>query len=159
MASRLLRVVELSPSSSVPSPVRRVATGHNRDRWTQLFSRFLAAATTHRYAWSSNLFPAHVSSLSGMAIRSFAAGCSERQPPILFRLRRRLTSRGGENMQRKLPKPSREQAEDAVRTPIRWAGDDPRREDMRGTLARGSSIRRMVRWPRSRPAGISETNV
>ncbi len=33
-------------------------------------------------------------------------------------------------------RPSREQAEDAVRTLIRWAGDDPTREGMRGTPAR-----------------------
>jgi GTP cyclohydrolase IA len=33
-------------------------------------------------------------------------------------------------------RPSRSAAEDAVRTLIRWAGDDPRREGLRGTPAR-----------------------
>lgn len=37
---------------------RRVTTGRNGDRWTQLFFRFLAATPTHRYAWTSNPFPA-----------------------------------------------------------------------------------------------------
>ena len=35
-----------------------------------------------------------------------------------------------------LRKPSREEAEDAVRTLIRWAGDDPAREGLRDTPAR-----------------------
>jgi GTP cyclohydrolase I len=34
------------------------------------------------------------------------------------------------------PKPSREQAEAAVRTLLRWAGDDPNREGLRDTPAR-----------------------
>jgi GTP cyclohydrolase I len=34
------------------------------------------------------------------------------------------------------PRPSREEAEDAVRTLIRWAGDDPRREGLTDTPAR-----------------------
>ena len=34
------------------------------------------------------------------------------------------------------PKPSREEAEEAVRTLIRWAGDDPAREGLRDTPAR-----------------------
>ena len=33
-------------------------------------------------------------------------------------------------------RPSRSEAEDAVRTLIRWAGDDPKREGLRGTPAR-----------------------
>ena len=33
-------------------------------------------------------------------------------------------------------RPAREEAEEAVRTLIRWAGDDPQREGMRGTPAR-----------------------
>src|SRR3974390_47685 len=33
-------------------------------------------------------------------------------------------------------RPSREEAEEAVRTLIRWAGDDPQREGLRGTPAR-----------------------
>jgi GTP cyclohydrolase I len=36
----------------------------------------------------------------------------------------------------KSDKPSREEAEAAVRTLIRWAGDDPNREGMKGTPAR-----------------------
>jgi len=36
----------------------------------------------------------------------------------------------------KASRPSREQAEEAVRTLIRWAGDDPTREGMLGTPAR-----------------------
>ena len=42
----------------------------------------------------------------------------------------RATADGASN------RPSREQAEDAVRTLIRWAGDDPNRPGMRGTPAR-----------------------
>jgi GTP cyclohydrolase I len=38
--------------------------------------------------------------------------------------------------QPKRQKPSREEAEEAVRTLIRWAGDDPTREGMKGTPAR-----------------------
>ncbi len=34
------------------------------------------------------------------------------------------------------PRPSREQAESAVRTLLRWAGDDPDREGLRDTPAR-----------------------
>jgi len=37
---------------------------------------------------------------------------------------------------RPLPKPSRSEAEDAVRVLLRWAGDDPRREGLAGTPAR-----------------------
>jgi len=37
---------------------------------------------------------------------------------------------------RQLPKPSRSEAEDAVRVLLRWAGDDPRREGLAGTPAR-----------------------
>jgi len=37
---------------------------------------------------------------------------------------------------RSLPKPSRSEAEDAVRVLLRWAGDDPRREGLKGTPAR-----------------------
>jgi GTP cyclohydrolase I len=38
--------------------------------------------------------------------------------------------------QNKRQRPSREEAEEAVRILIRWAGDDPSREGMRGTPAR-----------------------
>src|SRR5258705_3510568 len=34
------------------------------------------------------------------------------------------------------PKPSREEAEDAIRTMLRWAGDDPSREGLKDTPAR-----------------------
>src|SRR5687767_976124 len=37
---------------------------------------------------------------------------------------------------KKSDRPSRAQAEDAVRTLIRWAGDDPNREGLRATPAR-----------------------
>ena len=37
---------------------------------------------------------------------------------------------------RRLSKPTREQAEQAVRTLLRWAGDDPNREGLRGTPGR-----------------------
>lgn len=37
---------------------------------------------------------------------------------------------------KKKPRPSREEAEDAVRTLIRWAGDDPEREGLLNTPAR-----------------------
>ena len=37
---------------------------------------------------------------------------------------------------RALPKPSRSEAEDAVRVLLRWAGDDPRREGLAGTPGR-----------------------
>jgi GTP cyclohydrolase I len=37
---------------------------------------------------------------------------------------------------KKPARPTREQAEDAVRTMIRWAGDDPRREGLRDTPGR-----------------------
>jgi GTP cyclohydrolase I len=37
---------------------------------------------------------------------------------------------------RPLPKPSRSEAEDAVRVLLRWAGDDPRREGLVGTPGR-----------------------
>jgi GTP cyclohydrolase IA len=36
----------------------------------------------------------------------------------------------------KAVRPARKEAEEAVRTLIRWAGDDPQREGMRGTPAR-----------------------
>lgn len=39
-------------------------------------------------------------------------------------------------MTKKIEKPTREEAEDAVRTLIRWAGDDPKREGLRDTPKR-----------------------
>src|SRR5258705_4003811 len=41
-------------------------------------------------------------------------------------------------------RPSREEAEDAVRTLIRWAGDDPDREGLRGTP--GRVVRAYEEW-------------
>ena len=52
-----------------------------------------------------------------MPAKSVRAGASRRNPKAL-------------------PRPSREQAEEAVRVLIRWAGDDPLREGLRGTPAR-----------------------
>jgi len=43
-----------------------------------------------------------------------------------------------------LEKPTREEAEDAVRTLIRWAGDDPGREGLRGTP--GRVVRAYEEW-------------
>ena len=45
-------------------------------------------------------------------------------------------TKSGARVDRASGRPSREQAEDAVRTLIRWAGDDPNRPGMRGTPAR-----------------------
>jgi len=42
-------------------------------------------------------------------------------------------ARAGKNL---APRPSRDQAEEAVRTLIRWAGDDPQREGLEGTPGR-----------------------
>jgi len=39
-------------------------------------------------------------------------------------------------LRRQQQRPSRDEAENAVRTLIRWAGDDPKREGLRGTPAR-----------------------
>jgi GTP cyclohydrolase IA len=51
------------------------------------------------------------------------------QKSIAKRMRRPQADRGAN-------KPSRSQAEEAVRTLIRWAGDDPSREGMKGTPER-----------------------
>jgi len=45
-------------------------------------------------------------------------------------------AKSGARADRASNRPSREQAEEAVRTLIRWAGDDPNRPGMRGTPAR-----------------------
>ena len=45
-------------------------------------------------------------------------------------------TKSGARADRASNRPSREQAEEAVRTLIRWAGDDPSRPGMRGTPAR-----------------------
>ena len=54
-----------------------------------------------------------------------------------------LTSRIG-TRKSPAPRPSRNQAEDAVRTLIRWAGDDPDREGLRGTP--GRVVRAYEEW-------------
>jgi GTP cyclohydrolase I len=60
-------------------------------------------------------------------------------------------SRGGASAPSPAVRPSREEAEDAVRTLIRWAGDDPDREGLLGTPGR------VVRaYERSRVVGISK---
>lgn len=46
------------------------------------------------------------------------------------------TKLSGSMLRRQKHRPSRSEAEDAVRTLIRWAGDDPNREGLRGTPAR-----------------------
>ena len=46
-------------------------------------------------------------------------------------------------------RPSRDEAEDAVRTLIAWAGDDPKRE---GRPKRSSSFLRLPAWSKSTPS-------
>src|SRR5260370_1170553 len=58
--------------------------------------------------------------------------------------RRAARGSGGEP-QRDL-RPSRSEAEDAVRTLIRWAGDDPDREGLRGTPGRVVRAYEAWRW-------------
>ena len=52
----------------------------------------------------------------------------------VVKLNHRLKKRG--SRQNSVTRPSRAEAEDAVRTLIRWAGDDPSREGLVGTPAR-----------------------
>jgi GTP cyclohydrolase IA len=47
-----------------------------------------------------------------------------------------LRSHAAAKRSKTLPRPSREEAEDAVRVLLRWTGDDPMREGLRGTPAR-----------------------
>jgi GTP cyclohydrolase I len=47
-----------------------------------------------------------------------------------------LRSRATAKRSATLPRPSREEAEEAVRVLLRWTGDDPTREGLRGTPAR-----------------------
>ena len=47
-----------------------------------------------------------------------------------------LRSRATAKRSKTLPRPSREEAEEAVRVLLRWTGDDPLREGLRGTPAR-----------------------
>src|SRR5262249_28597425 len=58
----------------------------------------------------------------------------ESQMDKIVKLNHRLKKRG--SRQTSVVRPSREEAEDAVRTLIRWAGDDPDREGLVGTPAR-----------------------
>jgi len=70
--------------------------------------------------------------------RSFGAQDQKRaRAKTKVALKRRMREELAERAPLSQPvRPSREQAEDAVRTLIRWAGDDPTREGMRGTPAR-----------------------
>ena len=70
--------------------------------------------------------------------RSFRAQVQKRaRAKTKVALKRRMREELAERAPLSQPvRPSREQAEDAVRTLIRWAGDDPTREGMRGTPAR-----------------------
>jgi GTP cyclohydrolase I len=56
----------------------------------------------------------------------------------VIKLHRRATKRGVGHPTPRPNRPSRSDAEDAVRTLIRWAGDDPDREGLRGTPARAA---------------------
>ncbi len=63
-----------------------------------------------------------------------APRCWEDQMEKIVRLNHRLKRRG--SRQSAVVRPSRGEAEEAVRTLIRWAGDDPDREGLVGTPAR-----------------------
>src|ERR1700750_364734 len=54
----------------------------------------------------------------------------------IIKLKRPAKKRAGPAAAKSLQRPSREVAEDAVRTLIRWSGDDPDREGLLGTPAR-----------------------
>ena len=62
----------------------------------------------------------------------------------VIKLHRRATKRAVALPTPKPNRPSRSDAEDAVRTLIRWAGDDPDREGLRGTPAR--AVRAYEEW-------------
>ena len=62
----------------------------------------------------------------------------------IIKLHRRATKRAVALPTPKPNRPSRSDAEDAVRTLIRWAGDDPDREGLRGTPAR--AVRAYEEW-------------
>src|ERR1700704_6289327 len=62
----------------------------------------------------------------------------------IIRLNRLSKKRSVEGGAKSLQRPPREAAEDAVRTLIRWAGDDPDREGLRGTPAR--AVRAYEEW-------------
>src|SRR5207249_6378282 len=71
-----------------------------------------------------------------------APRCWEDQMEKIVRLNHRLKRRG--SRQSAVVRPSRSEAEDAVRTLIRWAGDDPDREGLRGTP--GRVVRAYEEW-------------
>ena len=52
--------------------------------------------------------------------------------------------RSGAHGSKKADRPARSEAEDAVRTLIRWAGDDPHREGLEGTP--GRVVRAFKEW-------------
>jgi GTP cyclohydrolase I len=62
----------------------------------------------------------------------------------IIKLHRRATKRAVVRPTPKPNRPSRSDAEEAVRTLIRWAGDDPDREGLRGTPAR--AVRAYEEW-------------
>src|SRR6516164_1047330 len=62
----------------------------------------------------------------------------------VIKLNRRLTRRAGSRSPPRPNRPSRLDAENAVRTLIRWAGDDPDREGLRGTP--GRVVRAYEEW-------------
>jgi GTP cyclohydrolase I len=62
----------------------------------------------------------------------------------VIKLHRRTAKRPPARTQNKPDRPSRSEAEDAVRTLIRWAGDNPDREGLRGTPAR--AVRAYEEW-------------
>jgi GTP cyclohydrolase IA len=62
----------------------------------------------------------------------------------VIKLNRRLTKRPARRPSPRLDRPSRSDAEAAVRTLIRWAGDDPDREGLRATPAR--AVRAYEEW-------------
>jgi GTP cyclohydrolase I len=62
----------------------------------------------------------------------------------IIKLHRRATKRAVARPTPKPNRPSRSDAEEAVRTLIRWAGDDPDREGLRGTPAR--AVRAYEEW-------------
>src|SRR5450756_758864 len=55
---------------------------------------------------------------------------------MAIRFNQTAKSKLGSRQSIDIDKPTRSNAEDAVRTLIRWAGDDPKRQGMRGTPAR-----------------------
>jgi GTP cyclohydrolase I len=62
----------------------------------------------------------------------------------IIKLHRRTTKRAAAPAAARPNRPTRTEAEDAVRTLIRWAGDDPDREGLRATPAR--AVRAYEEW-------------